>query len=96
MKQFLYAIHQHPEKRIDIHCKVTFGFSRIIIFITEIKIPIFIRSGDYKETEHRTHTNLTERFRPDPPAAIKENSKFLSYPFERTAKAQIRLGGCPG
>ena len=26
MKQFLYAIHQHPEKRIDIHCIVTFGF----------------------------------------------------------------------
>ena len=26
IKQFLYAIHQHSEKRIDIHCKVTFGF----------------------------------------------------------------------
>ena len=26
MKQFLYAIHQHSEKRIDIHCQVTFGF----------------------------------------------------------------------
>ena len=26
MKQFLYAIHQHSESRIDIHCKVTFGF----------------------------------------------------------------------
>ena len=26
MKQFLYAIHQHSEKCIDIHCKVTFGF----------------------------------------------------------------------
>ena len=26
MKQFLYAIHQHSEKRIDIHSKVTFGF----------------------------------------------------------------------
>ena len=26
MKQFLYAIHQHSEKRTDIHCKVTFGF----------------------------------------------------------------------
>ena len=26
MKQFLYAIRQHSEKRIDIHCKVTFGF----------------------------------------------------------------------
>ena len=26
MKQFLYAIHQHSEKRVDIHCKVTFGF----------------------------------------------------------------------
>ena len=23
---FLYSIHQHTEKRIDIHCKVTFGF----------------------------------------------------------------------
>ena len=27
MKQFLYAIHQHSEKRSDIHCKVTFGLS---------------------------------------------------------------------
>ena len=26
MKHFLYAIHRHSEKRIDIHCKVTFGF----------------------------------------------------------------------
>ena len=26
MKQFLYAIQQHSEKRIDIHCKVTVGF----------------------------------------------------------------------
>ena len=26
MKQFVYAIHQHSKKRIDIHCKVTFGF----------------------------------------------------------------------
>ena len=26
MKPFSYAIHQHSEKRIDIHCKVTFGF----------------------------------------------------------------------
>ena len=26
MEQFLYAIHQHSEKRIAIHCKVTFGF----------------------------------------------------------------------
>ena len=25
----LYAIHQHSEKRIDIHCKVTFGFKYI-------------------------------------------------------------------
>ena len=27
--KFLYAIHQHSEKRIDIHCKVTFGFMYI-------------------------------------------------------------------
>ena len=26
MKQFLYAIHQHSEKRLDIHCKLTFVF----------------------------------------------------------------------
>ena len=26
MKQFLYATHQHSERGIDIHCKVTFGF----------------------------------------------------------------------
>ena len=31
LKQFLYAIHQHSEKRIDIHCKVTFGFKYIIM-----------------------------------------------------------------
>ena len=30
MKQFLYAIHQHSEKRIDTHFKVTFGFKYII------------------------------------------------------------------
>ena len=29
MKQFLYAIHGHSEKRIDIHYKVTFGFKYI-------------------------------------------------------------------
>ena len=29
MKPFLYAIHQHSEKRIDIHCKVTFGLKNI-------------------------------------------------------------------
>ena len=29
MKQFLYAIHQHAEKSIDIHCKVSFGFKYI-------------------------------------------------------------------
>ena len=29
MKQFLYAIHQHSEKSIDIHCKVSFGFKYI-------------------------------------------------------------------
>ena len=29
MKQFLYAINQHSETRIDIHCKVTFGFKYI-------------------------------------------------------------------
>ena len=29
MKRSLYAIHQHSEKRIDIHCKVTFGFKYI-------------------------------------------------------------------
>ena len=29
MKQVLNAIHQHSEKRIDIHCKVTFGFKYI-------------------------------------------------------------------
>ena len=29
MKQFLYAIHKHSEKRIDIHCKVTFGFKYV-------------------------------------------------------------------
>ena len=29
MKQFLYAIHQHSEKRINIHCKVTSGFKYI-------------------------------------------------------------------
>ena len=26
MKQFLYAIHQHSEKRLDIHSKITFDF----------------------------------------------------------------------
>ena len=26
MKQFIFAIHQHSEKRIDIHCNVTIGF----------------------------------------------------------------------
>ena len=30
MKQFLYAIHQHSEKRIDIHSKVTFGFKYVM------------------------------------------------------------------
>ena len=29
MKQVLYSIHQHSEKRIAIHCKVTFGFQFI-------------------------------------------------------------------
>ena len=29
MKQFLYVVHQHSEKRIDIYCKVTFGFKYI-------------------------------------------------------------------
>ena len=29
MKQFLYANHRHSEKRIYIHCKVTFGFKYI-------------------------------------------------------------------
>ena len=32
MKQFLYAIHQHSEKRTDIYCKVTFGFKYTNIF----------------------------------------------------------------
>ena len=37
MKQFVYAIYQHSEKRIDIHCKVTFGFKykRHISNVTE-------------------------------------------------------------
>ena len=35
MKQFLYAIHQHSEKHIDIHCKVTFGF-KYICFLSAI------------------------------------------------------------
>ena len=30
LKQFLYAVHQHSEKRIDIHFKVTFGFKYIL------------------------------------------------------------------
>ena len=30
MKQFLYAINQHSEKRIHIHCKVTFDFKYIL------------------------------------------------------------------
>ena len=30
IKQFLYAIHQHSEKGIDIHCKVTFGLKYIV------------------------------------------------------------------
>ena len=29
MKQFLYVFHQPSEKRIDIHCKVTFSFKYI-------------------------------------------------------------------
>ena len=35
MKRFLYASHQHSEKRtcIDIHCKVSFGFKYIIFFL---------------------------------------------------------------
>ena len=33
MKQFLYAIHQHSEKRIDIHGKITFGFKYIMLFL---------------------------------------------------------------
>ena len=35
MKQFLHAIHQPSEKRIDIHCKVTFGFK----YISFVSIP---------------------------------------------------------
>ena len=35
MKQILYAIHQHSEKRIDIHYKVTFGFKYNISFTEE-------------------------------------------------------------
>ena len=31
-KQSLYAIHQHSERRIDIHCKVTFGFMHMYTF----------------------------------------------------------------
>ena len=33
MKQYLYASHQHSEKRIDIHCKVTFDFKYINVLI---------------------------------------------------------------
>ena len=32
MKQFLYGIHQHSEKRINISCKVTLGFKYMIIY----------------------------------------------------------------
>ena len=31
MNQFLYAIRQHSEKRINIHCKVTFGLKYSLI-----------------------------------------------------------------
>ena len=41
MKQFLYAIHQHTEKRIDIHCKVSFGF-KYNIQMQELIINYFI------------------------------------------------------
>ena len=30
MKQFLYIVHQHPEKHIDIYCKIIFGFKYIV------------------------------------------------------------------
>ena len=34
----LYAIHQHSEKRRDIHCKVTFGFKYMFTVTIDVEM----------------------------------------------------------
>ena len=58
MKQFVCAIHQHPEKRTDIHYKVIFRFNiydiqflfttgKIVTFLRHCKPLIRVKSGSW-------------------------------------------------